>query len=249
MNPFVDYIAHHPAILAPHAPLSEDEQDELFQLLNQPELPETAMTAEMADGYLTACVLDPHPVDTHDWLEAVFGQASMPTCGSEDQRDRLLSLLLRRHRDIHQAVSAAQAEPMDTTRYQPLLGSVDDDERIYPYRLDSEGRRVGEWMGRDWAMGFITAMQRDSLWKHLLNDDDHWPLVADIMLVFQGYDPDQPTYQLDDDDQLPFKLIAAVYAISRYWHKYAHNGASHRSPAPTLQPPPSSTMAACATPH
>jgi uncharacterized protein len=96
MNPFVNYIANHPAVLADHQPLNDEEQDELFEALNQPNLPDDCMTAEMADGFLTGCALSPHAVDMSDWLEEVFGQVSMPNCGSPEATDRLLSLVLRR---------------------------------------------------------------------------------------------------------------------------------------------------------
>jgi uncharacterized protein len=217
MNPFVDYIAHHPALLAPHNVLTEEEQDELFALLNQPELPGTAMTAEMADGYLTACALGPHPVDTADWLEAVFGQASMPACASPEQKDRLLHLLLCRWRDIVHALSAETEDRL----YQPLIGSVIDEEHIYPPQFDDEGRRMGEWLGRDWATGFVGAVQRDPVWKNLLDDHDHWGLMAPIIVLFQGHNPDEADYDLDEDDQAMLKLIAAIYGVNKYWRKFA----------------------------
>lgn len=216
MNPFVDYIAHHPSLLAPHNLLTEDEQDELFSLLNQPDLPDTAMTAEMADGYLTACAIGPHPVDTAQWLEAIFGQASMPACARPAQKDRLLHLLLCRWRDIVHAFNAASAPGL----FQPMIGSVQDDEYITPCRLDDEGRRVGEWLGRDWAIGFVSAVQRDPVWKNLIEDEEHWPLMAPVILLFQGHDPEAPDYQLDDDDQALIKLVSALYGISQYWCRF-----------------------------
>ena len=42
MNPFVSYIAQHPAVMADHHPLSEEEQDALFAALNDTKLPTTA---------------------------------------------------------------------------------------------------------------------------------------------------------------------------------------------------------------
>lgn len=237
MNPFVDYIAHHPAILAEHQALNDDEQDELFEGLNSPNLPDEAMTAEMADGFMTGCVLSPHPVDTADWLEEVFGQSSMPPCDSPEQKDRLLALLLRRWRDIQHAFTPAVAERVqavgDVPMFSPLMGHVDPDEIIHPVQLDADGRRVGEWMGRDWAVGFFSAIQRDETWKHLLEDDEHWPMVAPVLVYFQGHipdDPDQTNYLLDTDPDALARMVQSLYRISAYWRTF-NAALAHASPA------------------
>jgi uncharacterized protein len=224
MNPFVDYIAHHPGILADHQPLSQDEQDELFDALNQPDLPDECMTAEMADGFLTGCALSPHPMDMADWLEEVFGQASMPPCGSPQAKDRLLGLVLRRWRDIQHAftpdgmdkVMNQGSEPL----FAPLVGHIDPDDVVHPVQFDADERRLGEWLGRDWAVGFFSAIQCDDTWKHLLEDEDHWPLVGPVLLFFQGYDAQDRARDLDNDPDALLELVLALYRISRYWHDF-----------------------------
>lgn len=224
MNPFVDYIAHHPAILADRHPLSQDEQDELFNALNMPDLPDDCMTAEMADGFLTGCVLSPHTIEMSDWLEELFGQASMPNCGNAAAKDRLLSLVLRRWRDIQHAftpdvmdkVLHHGSEPLFT----PLIGHVDPKEVIHPPQFDADERRLGEWIGRDWAVGFFTAIQHDSTWKHLLEDEDHWPLVGPVLVFFQGYDAEDETRDVDNDPDALVEMLLALYRIGRYWHDF-----------------------------
>lgn len=224
MNPFVNYIANHPAVLADHQPLNDEEQDELFEALNQPNLPDDCMTAEMADGFLTGCALSPHAVDMSDWLEEVFGQVSMPNCGSPEATDRLLSLVLRRWRDIQHAftpdvaerVLNQGAEPM----FGPLIGHVDPEEVVHPVQLDHEDRRVGEWLGRDWAVGFFSAIQGDETWKHLLEDPAHWPMVAPVLVFFLGHEVEQPEYNLDDDPEALTRMVQALYRISAYWRSY-----------------------------
>jgi Uncharacterised protein family (UPF0149) len=179
MNPFVDHIAHHPAILADRTALSDDEQDELFEALNAPDLPDDCMTAEMADGFLTGCVLSPHAVDTAEWLEEVFGQASMPDCGGPEAKDRLLALVLRRWRDIQHAFTPEVAERAlnqgSEPMFTPLIGHVDPDEVVHPVQLDADERRVGEWLGRDWAVGFFSAIQRDETWWKTKSTGPWWP--------------------------------------------------------------------------
>lgn len=224
MNPFVDYIAHHPAILADHQPLSEDEQDELFDALNHPDLPDDCMTAEMADGFLVGCVLSPNPVDTAAWLEVVFGQASMPPCSSPEARDRLLSLVLRRWRDIQHAFTPESTDRVmnqgTEAMFIPLIGEVDPDDVIHPVQLDEEDRRVGEWLGRDWSVGFFSAIQHDDTWKHLLEDEEHWAMVAPVLLYFQGHDPARPGHLIDTDPDALGDMIRALYRIGTYWRNF-----------------------------
>jgi uncharacterized protein len=228
MNPFVDYISHHPAVMAQHQALTESEQDELFQTLNHPELPDNTMTGEMADGFLTGCVLSPDAVELSDWLEELFGQPNMPADSPALNKDRLLSLLLRRYRDIAHAFSSEATshlgEERATPSFAPLVGGIDPEEVIFPIELDPEGRRMGEWIGRDWAVGFFTALQRDNTWKHLLEDDEHWELVAPIMLFFRGYvpapDAQQAPYVPDGDADAMYELIESLYRIASYWRDY-----------------------------
>ncbi len=224
MKPFVDYIAHHPSALADHQALSEAEQDELFEALNQPNLPDECMTAEMADGYLTGCVLSPHTIDTADWLEEVFGQVSMPTCDSPQATDRLLALVLRRWRDIQHAFTPDVVERVmhagDLPMFAPLIGHVDPDEVVHPVRLDEDDRRMGEWLGRDWAVGFFSAIQRDDTWKHLLEDQNHWSMVAPVLLYFQGYDTAHADYTLDDDPEALAHMVQSLYRINTYWRNF-----------------------------
>jgi len=221
MNPFVSYIAQHPAIMADHHPLSEEEQDELFDALNDPKLPDDCMTAEMADGFLTGCALSPHKVDMADWLEEVFGQVSMPDCGGPVARDHLLSLVLRRWRDIQHAFTPDVAERVmnlgTEPMFTPLIGEVDPEEIVFPVQLDEEERRVGEWQGRDWAVGFFTAIQRDETWQHLLQDEEHWPMVAPVLTYFQGYEAGREGYVLDEDTDALANMVRALYRISAYW--------------------------------
>jgi hypothetical protein len=212
-------------VLADHHPLSEVEQDELFEALNRPDLPDDCMTAEMADGFLTGCALSPQAIDMADWLEDVFGQSSMPACRSPQDKDRLLSLVLRRWRDIQHAFTPDVAERVlnvgDLPMFTPLIGQVDPDELIYPVQFDAEERRVGEWLGRDWAVGFFSAIQRDETWKHLLEDRAHWSMVSPVLVFFQGHDVDQPGEVLDDDPEALSRMVQSLYRISAYWRNFS----------------------------
>jgi hypothetical protein len=87
-------------------------------------------------------------------------------------------------------------------------------------QLDHEDRRVGEWLGRDWAVGFFSAIQGDETWKHLLEDPAHWPMVAPVLVFFLGHEVEQPEYNLDDDPEALTRMVQALYRISAYWRSY-----------------------------
>ncbi len=58
--------------------MTEDELLELFERMEADDLPETAMSMGEADGYMTALVIAPDPVMLHQWMEAIFGQPTLP---------------------------------------------------------------------------------------------------------------------------------------------------------------------------
>lgn len=216
MNDFFDYALRHPL---PHAtqPLTEAEYDELFSLFEDGRLPATAMSAEMADGYLAACVVGPSPVPVHEWLEAIFGQPTLPVCAEPGHQDRLLALLLRRHRDITTATSlSSEAITMDNI-FAPLRGEVSADELISPYQLDEQGQRKGSWSCKDWAAGFRRAMLEDPLWEDLLDDPAASVLLAPVMIYQQGYNPDKPELQIEQQKNLFPMLAICTSKIREFW--------------------------------
>ena len=230
MNDFFDYNLRHPLPQQnPHQPLTEAQCDELFKLFDDAGLPATTLSAEMADGYLTACVVGPVPVPAHEWMEAIFGQPTLPICADAEQQHRLLQLLLHRHRDITVATAAALHDLTPDKLFLPLTSEVNDSERITPYQLDADGTRQGDWVCKDWAEGFRLAMLDYPQWEGLTNNRKNFDLLGPIVLFAEGYNPDRPELQIDETTHLLALLSLCIYNIRSFWKLHKH------APAPALR--------------
>ena len=203
------------------APLTEDEEGELFVLMDDPALHEDAMNAEMADGYLTALVIGPDTPPVHDWLEALFGQPTLPFADAPERQERVLSLWLRRFRQITGRLGTPRG-PIDTDHlYLPLQGEVPPEDCITPYQLGESNQRLGEWELKEWAAGFrIALMEDDEGWAPLFDDREAIKLIAPIMIYSEGYNPDYRGLQLEQDLDLPAVLIATLYRIRDWWRAF-----------------------------
>ena len=218
MNDFFDHNLRHPLPQqSPHQPLTEAQCDELFKLFDNASLPAAAMSAEMADGYLTACVVGPASVPAHEFMEAIFGQPTLPICADPGHQHRLLQLLLHRCRDIDTATSLAPEDMTIDNLFAPLRGEVPANEIISPYQLDGQGNRKGNWSGKDWAEGFRRAMLADPLWDDLAYDPESSLLLAPVMLYQQGFNPDKPKLQLEQEKNLFPMLVICISKIREFW--------------------------------
>ncbi len=218
MNDFSDYLLRHPLPQqSPHQRLTEAECDELFALFDDAGLPKSAMSAEMADGYLTACVVGPVPVPAHEWMKTIFGQPTLPICADPGRQHRLLQLLQHRHRDIDIGTSLAPEEMTMGTILAPLRGEIAADEIISPYQLDAQGRRKGNWPVRDWAEGFRRAVAAQPLWGNLAHDPESSVLLAPVMVYQEGYNPAKPEIQIEQDKNLFPLLVVCINRIRDFW--------------------------------
>lgn len=228
MNDFSDHLLRHPLPpQSPHQPLSEAECDELFAVFDDDSLPDAAMSAEMADGYLTACVVGPVPVPAHEWMEAIFGQPTLPIGADPERQHRLLQLLMHRHRDITVATAVALHDLTPDKLFLPLTSEVDDSERITPYRIDADGIRQGDWVCKDWAEGFRLAMLDCPQWDSLTTNRKNFDLLVPIVLFAEGYNPEKPELQIDETTDLLALLSLCLYNIRSFWkrHKHTHTPA------------------------
>lgn len=218
MNDFCDYLLRHPLPQQnPHQRLTEAECDELFALFDDTGLPATTMSAEMADGYLTACVVGPVPVPAHEWMQAIFGQPTLPVCADPERQHRLLQLLLHRHRDIDTSTAIAPGDVTMDKILAPLRGEIAADEIISPYQLDEQGRRKGSWSGRDWAEGFRRAIVAEPLWGKLAHDPESSVLLTPVMVYQGGYNPVRPEVQIEQDKNLLSLLVVCNNRIRDFW--------------------------------
>ena len=221
MNDFYDYTQRHPLPPQnPHQPLTEDECDELFTLFDDDCLSDSTMSAEMADGYMTACVVGPVPVPAHEWMQAIFDQPTLPDCADADKQHRLLQLLLRRHQDITVATSMTPKQVNQENFFLPLFLKVAGKNHITPYQLDENGRRQGDWTYKEWAAGFSLPIQSQPAWHRLVDDRKNSDMLSPIVLFSLGYSPDQPELQIDEKEDLQLFLSLNVYRIRDFWKQH-----------------------------
>ncbi|MGQ0711054.1 MAG: UPF0149 family protein [Rhodoferax sp.] len=205
----------------PPTALSEAECAELFELFDAPGLARGAMSAEMADGYLTACAVGPVALPVAQWLGAIFGQAQWPLCSDAAQQERLLQLLLRRFRHVQAATATTPTSADPDQLFLPLQAAVDEARRISPYRCNAQGVREGDWELKDWAEGFRRAMLQGGHWQPMLGNKDAWPLISPIVLFQSGYNPDKPNLQIDQRPEMLSVLVRCIYEMRQWWQAHA----------------------------
>lgn len=222
MNEFFQWSLLHKRPQDARPRLTDSEIDALFELMSDASLQEDAMTLEMADGYMTACIVGPLPVPVHYWLETIFAQPTLPLAHDTERQQRLLHLLLHRHADIEASLSLSGKETTIDTAFRPLSAQVPAEDCITPYRKDQNGERLGRWAMGDWAEGFRIAITDadEKEWMPMMLSSDMVGLITPVMLYSMGYNPDRPDYQIDDDEQLFAWLIGSIYGIRIWWLEY-----------------------------
>lgn len=124
----------------PARPLSDDELDELDDLLLARHMPRYSMDITMLDGFFAALVLHPRPSLPDAYLRWVWdserGEAQ-PTFASPQDAARTLELIMRHYDHVLQAI-------LDD-RYEPLFYVLPQDDGSDFF--DAEG----------WSCGFILA--------------------------------------------------------------------------------------------
>lgn len=186
-------------------PLSDAELEQLD--LSLAALPDSALTLEALDGYLSALLLSPQPLHTlpgEAWLPTVWGQqAGEPDpFASSKQRKKLQLLVLRHARALH-----AQ---LGSTAWEPLFSVVDDGQQ--------------EWVdAEDWCTGFLLAVDNAgdtaaASWAARFGEGPSAAALAPLVAL--GGDPaqlDDATRRQLDDPAARDALAHAVVEGLRAW--------------------------------
>jgi uncharacterized protein len=147
-GPPPDHVAQDPAR---HLSLSADDEAWLARFLNSRQVPPSAMTLPMLDGYLTAIAIGPAAVPTARYLPPIWAEdatAPEPDWADEAQRSYVIGLIER----WHDAIVARR-----------------DAEALHIPAISTEHGMVQE--AGAWAEGFAMGMELHSeKWNPLFED-------------------------------------------------------------------------------
>ncbi len=146
----------------PPAYLDDTAIERLAELLEQRAVPFKGFNLEVLDGYLSALAVSPDPVTPGEWQPAVWG-GKAPRWQDEAEALDVQALLLG-HSNM--AVARVRHGGDDLPDHlAPLLWLPEDPEAESDDELD---------VGRDWALGFFTAVAlREAEWDRWL-DENEW---------------------------------------------------------------------------
>ncbi len=167
-------------------PLSEQEVDELQDLLDAVPAPLEPLDVSMLDGFLCGLLLQPVRVPDHRWLPHVTDVDGRPLPPRFDCA-RLHGLALRRHAEINAAIASRQW-------FDPWVFELEDDEAPEPASFDDETSPPPIDAVYPWVAGFATAVE---LFPGLMQLDEK-QLTEPLALLYRHLAPDD----LEDADEL-----------------------------------------------
>ena len=150
-------------------PLTDDEiehLDDFLYGLNHGK----AMTLEEMDGFFCALICGPEMVPPSEYLSHIWGGELVQGYGFKTiEEAQYVMTLLTRH-------------------WNYIAGTLLHGDVHVPLVFDGED---GIAMGNEWASGFEQGihLRRDS-WQKLVDDDEHWEVLAPVTLLAHEHDPD-----------------------------------------------------------
>ena len=209
----MDYPSYDPR--SANTPLTEEELASLDDLLTN--LPsDGSMTLDGMDGYLTALLIGPSPLNkmaTSDWLPVIWGGDAEPApapFASNQKRKRTTVLVLRHLRSIQEALSG----PPDA--WEPVFSVAE--------LPGTQGEELAD--ATDWCLGFLAATDlAPDTWAPLQSDADIGPGLATIAML--GGDVDEPSEAGEDDEDLDDPHVrdqlsrVAAEVVTKLWARKA----------------------------
>lgn len=188
--------------MIPDRPLSDEEIDELETFLMSGATPGDCMDIITLDGFLTALAIGPKLVLPSGWLPLVWGGEEEPVFESSAQAERIIGLMMRRFNDICRALRES------ATGFEPLL---------YASEVDGETK----WIGEDWCVGFMEAVDLSfGDWQPLFDDKPGCALLAPILTLGTEAGREELEACADPEAKCEAALEAlglSVAAIADYW--------------------------------
>ena len=187
-------------------PLSEDEFEELEDLLLSDDLPEACMVAVALEGFLTAIAIGPVTVTPERWLPRVFGgdpEDPMPEIPVMKVFNRAINLIMRLYNSLIMIFEIAPE------KFSPTF---------YIHEVEGKTHTIVD----EWCDGFLQGIDLASdAWQPLLDEN------PGILRPFQLFATPEGWAELDaavDEAAMhaewSCKVEPTVHAIHAYWLPY-----------------------------
>jgi uncharacterized protein len=207
-------------------PLSEDELDELAELLGAEWAPETTMDVEQLDGFLAGMICSPRMVMPSHYVPEIFGDTE-PAFPDTATAGRFFGLLMRRNNQIAEALNAPIERLDDPRAYVPLLLDWSAEGEIARSLAAAGNTEPLPRPGELWARGFMRAVSlvRDD-WESLPEGDEEGAqLIEDALGAILALVPDDEDGEgaaeadAGGRDALIGEALAAAYDLRDYWRE------------------------------
>ena len=185
-------------------PLEPAECVELAAFLSSAAVGSACLTLEGLDGFLCALAEGPEPLPAAEWLPWVWGSDKEPHYDSDEQAQRIVTLMLRQWNSVR-----------DRAPKNPVTGSGG----FVPFLADMP---VACEYGQRWASGFMRGMSpyQDD-WMAALNDSYVHRTFMPILLLAHGTDLDLVGEQVTPESRqrLAEMLPMSVQRLWSYWRE------------------------------
>ena len=205
-------------------PLAEADWQKLEELLEDECWPETMLNAEAIDGVIAASLCGPRGVKSSEVIPLIFGLTEMPDISLDDKYQRLLQLFFRRWNEYSVALMIDIDNVTEENFIQPFY--YDDDPEQWaiakawkpPPEAGKDDWRPGDWAGRAWATGFMSAVSaRREAWLEIATLDENCiQLLSPILLLELGFNREHPTLKFSPHKLMP-AIIANLYHLSHFY--------------------------------
>ncbi len=217
--------------MTPHPPdpsvqmqrLSDDDLDELADLLGADWAPETTMDIEQLDGLLAGLICSPRVLMPSAYLPEIFG-GEEPAFPDMATAQRFFDLLMRRNNQVATALNAPIERLDDPRAYVPLLLDWSPDGEIARSLAEAGSSEPLPLAGELWARGFLHAVSlaRED-WETLPEGDEEGAeLVEQALDTIAALVPDDDEAgggeaSADERDELIGEALVAAYDLREYW--------------------------------
>ena len=203
--------------------LSEDDLDELADLLGADWAPETTMDIEQLDGLLAGLICSPRVLMPSAYLPEIFG-GEEPAFPDMATAQRFFDLLMRRNNQVATALNAPIERLDDPRAYVPLLLDWSPDGEIARSLAEAGSTEPLPLAGELWARGFLHAVSlaRED-WETLPEGDEEGAeLVEEALDTIAALVPDDDEAgggeaSADERDELIGEALVAAYDLREYW--------------------------------